>query len=101
MGAKILIKLVLEASFSALGAILAPRADKTSKRWVRPPFVPPSWGPTWRLKSTKIGQNRPKMDIFGGQKAILLNKKLKMAKVAPRCPNIALKYMISGLCWLA
>ena len=42
MGAKILIKLVLEASFSALGAILAPRADKTSKRWVRPPFVPTS-----------------------------------------------------------
>ena len=101
MGATILIKLVLGPSWRDLGVILAPRGPQEP---TRAPKVP-SWaclgpqvgghvGPCWGYVGSFLQQ-------VGGQKAILLNKKLKMAKVAPRCPNIALKYTISGLCWLA
>ena len=122
LGAKILIKLVLGLSWGALGGEnshkigpgallegswghLGPkRAPRGPQEPTRAPKVP-SWASLGPQVGGHVGLCWGYVGSFlqqvGGQKAILLNKKLKMAKVAPRCPNIALKYMISGLCWLA
>ena len=95
LGAKILQNRSKEASWEALGAILAPGGPQepksSQKHGSRAHPGPPKMRPCWRVLGSCWGYVGRCWWQVDGQQALLPNMKQQMAKDSPRWTNIALK----------